>query len=209
MKKWKMAAVIVLCLLVATAVFNKNEVGVYAYTQEEIDAAKAWLEANGYPPTKSGAEQAYQDYLKRQAEEAAAAAAAQTPATTEEQPAETSVETQAEAATVVEPAAEETIVVETTETVTEETTDSGEVAITGSAEEMESTSKAMAEESTADMTEETTAELESSSAAEELGEGFIRIGRYDGIIVVIAIAACAAMGYFTYRYVRNGKKDGE
>ena len=33
------------------------------YTQEEIEAAKAWLSAHGYPPTRAGAEQAYQDYL--------------------------------------------------------------------------------------------------------------------------------------------------
>lgn len=33
------------------------------YTQEEIDAIKAWLSAHGYPPTRAGAEQAYQDYL--------------------------------------------------------------------------------------------------------------------------------------------------
>ena len=33
------------------------------YSQEEIDAAKAWLSAHGYPPTRAGAEQAYQDYL--------------------------------------------------------------------------------------------------------------------------------------------------
>ena len=34
------------------------------YSQEEIDAAKAWLSAHGYPPTRAGAEQAYQDTAK-------------------------------------------------------------------------------------------------------------------------------------------------
>lgn len=35
----------------------------YAYTEEEKQMAKEWLSAHGYPPTRSGAEQAYQDYL--------------------------------------------------------------------------------------------------------------------------------------------------
>ena len=32
------------------------------YTQEQIDAAKAWLSAHGYPPTRAGAAQAYADF---------------------------------------------------------------------------------------------------------------------------------------------------
>lgn len=32
------------------------------YSQEQKDAAKAWLSAHGYPPTRAGAAQAYQDY---------------------------------------------------------------------------------------------------------------------------------------------------
>lgn len=35
----------------------------HAYTEEEIEAAKAWLSANGYSPDAGGASQAYQDYL--------------------------------------------------------------------------------------------------------------------------------------------------
>lgn len=35
----------------------------YAYTQEEKEAAKAWLIANGYSPDWGGANAAYQDYL--------------------------------------------------------------------------------------------------------------------------------------------------
>lgn len=35
----------------------------YAYTEEEIEAAKAWLSAHGYSPDAGGASQAYQDYL--------------------------------------------------------------------------------------------------------------------------------------------------
>ena len=202
MKKWKMAAVIVLCLFAATVTFSRCEVSVYAYSEEEIEAAKEWLSANGYSPTRAGAEQAYQDYLNGKFGPVGGTEETQTPATTEVLPTETSMEEQAEAV-------EEIAAVETTETVTEETTDSEEAATTGSTGEMESTSETMAEESTADMTEETAAELESSSAAEESGEGFIRVGRYDGIIVVIAVAACAAMGYFTYRYVKKEKKDGE
>ncbi|SEQ10723.1 hypothetical protein SAMN02910369_01220 [Lachnospiraceae bacterium NE2001] len=33
------------------------------YSQEQIAAAKAWLSAHGYAPTRAGANQAYQDYL--------------------------------------------------------------------------------------------------------------------------------------------------
>ena len=33
------------------------------YTPEQIAAAKAWLSAHGYSPTRAGASQAYQDYL--------------------------------------------------------------------------------------------------------------------------------------------------
>lgn len=35
----------------------------YAYTEEEIAQAKAWLSAHGYSPDAGGASQAYQDYL--------------------------------------------------------------------------------------------------------------------------------------------------
>lgn len=211
MKKWKMAAVIVLCLFAATVTFNRSEVSVYAYTQEEIDAAKAWLEANGYSPTRAGAEQAYQDYLNGKFGPVGGTEETQTPATTEVLPTETSAEAQtAEVAAVVEPAVEESTVVETTENVTEETTVLEEETETeSSAEEMESASEVLTEVSTSDMTEETGTELESASEAEESAEGLIRVGRYDGVIVVIAIAACAAMGYFTYRYIKKEKKDGE
>ncbi len=50
--------------------FNVNAAGtdisLYSeegYSEEDIAAAKAWLSAHGYPPTRAGAEQAYQDYL--------------------------------------------------------------------------------------------------------------------------------------------------
>lgn len=36
---------------------------VHAYTQEQIQQAKAWLSAHGYSPDEAGANQAYQDYL--------------------------------------------------------------------------------------------------------------------------------------------------
>ena len=35
----------------------------YAYTKEEVEAAKAWLSGHGYSPDAAGAAQAYQDYL--------------------------------------------------------------------------------------------------------------------------------------------------
>lgn len=212
MKKWKMAAVIVLCLFVATVSFNRNEVSVYAYTQEEIDAAKAWLEANGYSPTRAGAEQAYQDYLNGKFGPVGGTEETQAPAATEALPTETSVETQAdenvevviETGAVVEP-----LTVETVETVSEETTTEQEEMMMESSSEEESTSEVLEEVSSADMVDETGTEIESSSESEEATEGFIRVGRYDGVIVVIAMAACAAMGYFTYSYVKKEKKDGE
>ena len=37
--------------------------GTYAYTDEEKQQAKSWLSSHGYPPTRAGAEQAYQDYM--------------------------------------------------------------------------------------------------------------------------------------------------
>ena len=43
-----------------------NQSNVFAaegYTDEQVAAAKAWLSAHGYPPTRAGAAQAYQDYL--------------------------------------------------------------------------------------------------------------------------------------------------
>ena len=33
------------------------------YTDEEKQQAKSWLSSHGYPPTRAGAEQAYQDYM--------------------------------------------------------------------------------------------------------------------------------------------------
>lgn len=53
----------ILSLLLLCAAFFLCKTVSYAYTEEEKEAAKAWLSANGYSPDASGAAQAYQDYL--------------------------------------------------------------------------------------------------------------------------------------------------
>lgn len=66
MKKFcKYTLLFVLCILIGAGLFCTSgyKLTAYAYTEEEKAAAKAWLAANGYSPTMSGAEQAYQDYL--------------------------------------------------------------------------------------------------------------------------------------------------
>lgn len=207
MKKWKLAAVMMLCLFLATATFNKVQMPVYAYTEEEIAAAKAWLSANGYSPTRAGAEQAYQDYLNGKWGPVGGDDESETPAVpeTEVMPTQELMEKSAELETPIVKYAE-TTVEETTETLTEETTALEEDTMTESSLEEESISDEVSEETTSDIMEETGTDMESSS---EEGESFIHVGKYDGIIVVIAIAACAVMGYVTYRYVKKGKKDGE
>ena len=48
----------------ASAVYAEGEgTDTSGYTEEEKNAVKAWLSAHGYPPTRAGAEQAYQDFL--------------------------------------------------------------------------------------------------------------------------------------------------
>lgn len=61
----KSIGIFILCLLLGAGFFctEENMQTVYAYTEEEKEAVKAWLSANGYPPTMEGAQQAYQDYL--------------------------------------------------------------------------------------------------------------------------------------------------
>ncbi|MCM1088402.1 MAG: hypothetical protein NC419_09610 [Muribaculaceae bacterium] len=63
--KIKIAVLFALCLSLSAVAFcgGQNSMKVYAYTDEEKAAAKAWLSQNGYSPDMSGAEQAYQDYL--------------------------------------------------------------------------------------------------------------------------------------------------
>lgn len=207
MKKWKMAAVIVLCLFAATVTFSRCEVSVYAYSEEEIEAAKEWLSANGYSPTRAGAEQAYQDYLNGKWGPVGGSEETQAPsATTEALPEETSADAQAAAMMAESVKVVETTMEETTESVADETMTEEETMTMISSEEIESMSEVMSEESTVDITEEIG--TEGSSEAEGNG-GLIHVGRYDSIIVVLAAAACTAMGYFTYKYVKKEKKDGE
>lgn len=59
-KKCAFILMIVLCMAVAA---QQTAVPVYAYTQEEKDAAKAWLSAHGYSPDMGGAQAAYADYM--------------------------------------------------------------------------------------------------------------------------------------------------
>lgn len=57
--------VLVILLLLAGSVFltpYTHSTVTKAYTEEQKQAAKAWLSAHGYPPTKEGAYQAYRDY---------------------------------------------------------------------------------------------------------------------------------------------------
>ena len=63
--KKKFLMMVAICILLASSIFcsGRNTLSAYAYTDEEIAAAKEWLAANGYSPSRAGAEQAYQDYL--------------------------------------------------------------------------------------------------------------------------------------------------
>lgn len=58
-KVFGMLASLVLILTLGLSVPTTS----YAYTEEEIAQAKAWLSAHGYSPDAGGASQAYQDYL--------------------------------------------------------------------------------------------------------------------------------------------------
>ena len=52
------------CIITSTSyVFADGEENDSGYSEEDIAAAKAWLSAHGYAPTRAGAMQAYQDYL--------------------------------------------------------------------------------------------------------------------------------------------------
>lgn len=58
--------ILVLLAFVTITVVQYVPISVMAeetYTEEEKAQAKAWLSAHGYPPTREGAAQAYQDYL--------------------------------------------------------------------------------------------------------------------------------------------------
>ncbi len=59
-KKYAMILMVMFCVL---GVSHRAVVPAYAYTREEIDAAKAWLSANGYSPDAGGAAAAYADYM--------------------------------------------------------------------------------------------------------------------------------------------------
>lgn len=68
MKKFvriKFVMMLAVCMLSAASIFcaGRNTLSAHAYTDDEIAAAKEWLAANGYSPSRAGAEQAYQDYL--------------------------------------------------------------------------------------------------------------------------------------------------
>ena len=68
--KFKIRTMLKVLLLILICFFTLNNgIKVRAegddsgYSEEEKEAAKAWLSAHGYPPTRAGAEMAYQDYL--------------------------------------------------------------------------------------------------------------------------------------------------
>lgn len=54
---------LVLILMFSMVNICAHTTDIYAYTEEEKQQAKSWLSSHGYPPTRAGAEQAYQDYL--------------------------------------------------------------------------------------------------------------------------------------------------
>lgn len=62
-KKLKKGILVFMLLLCMAFVTQQTVVTTYAYTQEEIDAAKAWLSAHGYSPDAGGAYAAYADYM--------------------------------------------------------------------------------------------------------------------------------------------------
>ena len=55
--------ILIVMLALCTVTITSRPVQTYAYTEEQKQQAKAWLSAHGYPPTRAGAEQAYQDYM--------------------------------------------------------------------------------------------------------------------------------------------------
>ena len=54
---------LILMLILGAVMITSRPVATYAYTDEEKQQAKSWLSSHGYPPTRAGAEQAYQDYM--------------------------------------------------------------------------------------------------------------------------------------------------
>ena len=54
---------LVLILMFSLVNICAHTTDIYAYTEEEKQQAKSWLSSHGYPPTRAGAEQAYQDYM--------------------------------------------------------------------------------------------------------------------------------------------------
>ena len=54
---------LVLMLILGAVMITSRPVATYAHTDEEKQQAKSWLSSHGYPPTRAGAEQAYQDYM--------------------------------------------------------------------------------------------------------------------------------------------------
>ena len=65
-KFFKKIGILFLLICMIYSSINQFTFTIYAeeeYSEEEKAAAKAWLSSHGYSPTRSGAEQAYQDYL--------------------------------------------------------------------------------------------------------------------------------------------------
>lgn len=206
MKKKKFLVMIMCTFLMFAGVFCGVKTSAYAYTDEEIQMAKDWLSANGYSPTRAGAEQAYQDYLNglvdpfgngNKKEEQP-----EIPAT--EVPQETPVENIAEAATVVP------VIEKPTETVTETSTpDYTETETeTASSEEAQSESESViATENVEKVTEEqetveSTPEEITSEAIKEDGS-FITNSPMYIVIAVVCVIVCAVMIYFVVRYIKK------
>ncbi|MBR6404183.1 MAG: hypothetical protein IKS48_12420 [Eubacterium sp.] len=64
MRLLKVFLIVIICAFCLNVGFTVHADDEYSgYSEEEKEAAKAWLSAHGYPPTRAGAEMAYQDYL--------------------------------------------------------------------------------------------------------------------------------------------------
>lgn len=214
MKKKKFLVLAICAMLMAAGILCEVKMPVYAYTDEKIEQAKDWLSANGYPPTRAGAEQAYQDYLNGLIDPFG------TGGGQEEQPTETQQETVTEevaetaetvGAEMVEQPKESTETAEKAtvesseaetvmEMVEEDTTETETKAEIETVTEVVETSSEEQVESAGSVSEETS-EIESEAAEE--GGAFISVGQYDIWIVVGCVVACAVMIYFVVRYIKK------
>lgn len=204
MKKVVKFFVLALCLVVLSGgIIVKNKMSVYAYTEEEKEQAKAWLSANGYPPTMAGAEQAYQDYLNGKFGPIGGEEPTPEPVKEEATVAETVVET------VADPAAEQKsvqteetkkVVTEAKEVLEEETT--SEEVTTSTIEE---STEEISETESVTQTESVSTEEEESSTEEEESSG--KTNWIIVFVVILTVLICAGMIFGTIKVCNKKRKD--